>query len=422
MNLDKLLDALRRSGGKLKNFRDILRYLEKRASHVSERGNRDAQLVISILVKFAYIGQLNVTDECPNSTVYEHRIDLDEVIRRQEAVYFWLPAGTGAPYMSELGRLILFSLLMSHLSHQLNYGRSARTFMFVDEAQIISAGIDLILQQAASAGLSLTLAFQTLEDLRTRNIGPPCTLTTNRQWNLSFGAVGNEERNRIVDSSGTRIGTRTTWHPGADGGPLVASSFTETVEPRYDENQVIAATSHPDLGIYTAYIGRDYMQYGGVPHTVQVRFHITAAEYHRRNDGSWWPAGHPGTVITGRDGRIISPWIEENFDAATVMKASPKKGEHPQRRGRKETRHNQPPAPVEEAGPAWTPGQELGGSTAGEEAPLEHTPQPEAKKVDPFVREMLERSDALKHKLWKRQGPSSKIPLNATTAEVAPHS
>jgi len=270
-------------------FRSVPEDLRAAGAHLS-----------AIINRLADTQALNATTKggCPESAMAS-AIDMSDVFRRPQVLYFHLASAIGMASTAEIARLALYSLLTAAKTAE---GERTQVYLFVDEFQrIVSTNLELFLQQARSLNIGVILANQTLGDLKTADTDLIPTVRANTRFRQIFAASDLVEQEEIIKTSGETTVFSRAWSQYL-GNVLGASgtfSLSETLSPRLRVNDVLLATDHPQQSIVQVRRGQGYAQFGGFPFVMTSTFHITQEEYERRKRAPW----------PERDGETIRPTL-----------------------------------------------------------------------------------------------------------------
>lgn len=267
--------------------RDLNPEIRKAGVHVQE-----------VMKRLAACEPLNVTASSGHAEeVVANAIDMTQVFREPQLLYFHLSATlspTGAP---EIARLVNYMLLAAATQTE----RKHPVFLVIDEFQrMVASNLEFMLQLARSMGVGVILANQSMADLNkgATNLIPAieanCRL---RQW---FSVSSGEDQKRLIEASGLAVdyelGRSVATNP--NGGQSVSHSLREKVVPRLTLNDVLLTSDHPFRSILRISRGAGYAQYGGLPLVIESEFHISKAEYDRRRKLPWPEL--PGCFLPGR--------------------------------------------------------------------------------------------------------------------------
>lgn len=243
--------------------------------------------VQEVMKRLAACEALNVTAATGHAAeAVESAIDLAQVFREPQLMYFHLSSTLSPSGAPEIARLVTYMLLAASTQTE----RRHSVYLVIDEFQRMVAGnLEYILQLARSMGVGVILANQSLEDLKrgTTNLIPAieanCRL---RQW---FSVSSSDDQERLMRSSGLTVDhaisrSISVNHEGQESRSI---STTEQVVNRFMLNDVLLASDHPFRSILRISRGAGYAQYGGMPVIIESQYHITADEYRRRRAMPW---------------------------------------------------------------------------------------------------------------------------------------
>lgn len=280
----------------LASFDELRDKVKKIASSVQDTS--DAFELIAVVESLASCSQLNYVGE---DAVAKNAINMPEVIKNREVVYFWLPAAIESSTVKEIAKLALYTLFSSAYQHQRDYQETPRLWVFIDEFQhVASLNFKLILQQARSMGMGLILANQTDSDLWTADVDLKGTVQSNTRFKQIFSIGNQKEREELSKASGETLYS-TYWDT-----PDNPSGGTGRLGPRLMLNDIIALSDEKDTSIAIVSRGEGYTQFGGYAFAVRGSYHITAEEYERRKNAPW-PVPSEKTLVAYRKARTGVP-------------------------------------------------------------------------------------------------------------------
>ena len=217
-------------------------------------------------------------------------IDLADLFEAPQAAFFALPAGTGSLMSAEMARLVLFSLMNAA---QRAPKPRRQVYVIMDEFQrAVSGNIEVLLQMARSHDVSLILANQCLDDLRSPGADIASTVTNNTRIRQIFGVSTPDDLRDLTYVSGERLifpeSKGISEVPGVFG--MVRSIVTTlkpTPTPKLRVNDLIEASDHPNRSIFSLKRGEGLAQFQGYPFIMESCYHISPAEYERRRNLNW---------------------------------------------------------------------------------------------------------------------------------------
>jgi hypothetical protein len=284
-------------------FRDVPEDLRTAGAHLG-----------AIINRLADAKALNATSKsgAPDSAT-ANAIDMPEVFRTPQVLYFHLASAIGMASTPEIARLALYSLLTAAKTAQ---GERTQVYLVIDEFQrVVSNNLELFLQQARSLNIGVILANQTLGDLKTAGVDLIPTVRANTRFRQIFAASDLVEQEEIIKTSGETTVYNRAWsqYLGNILGASGTFTLTETLSPRLRVNDVLLATDHPQQSIVQIRRGQGYAQFGGFPFVMTSSFHITQDEYNRRKRAPW----------PERDGETIRPTLAATAAAPVATPAPP---------------------------------------------------------------------------------------------------
>ena len=258
----------------------------------------DGSHVRRIVDQLAAVSPLNVSaGNTPDDDVVAEVMDPAGLFRQPEIHYFHLSSTLGPGIAPHIARLAVYLLLTTaKLSN-----RDKQVYLIIDEFQrIATSNLDYLLQLSRSMGVGVTLANQSIADLR--KSGLDIVIDSNCRYRRWFGVAAWDEQDRLVNGSGECVDELEGWsiQTSTDSQGHPKQSFGENgkefIGPRLTRNDIKLVTDDDRKSIIQLTRGAGYSQYGGMPLVVESDFHITKEEYERRRD-SPWPTGEHGTFV-----------------------------------------------------------------------------------------------------------------------------
>ena len=322
MNREVFSRALAAFGNAIESFTQIdyvckpgTRTATGKKFRLTDQHYRDAAHFLTTIETLSRIPALNITNSAPEHAEFsgaaENAIDMANVIREPQVVYFYLKAGIETGIVQDIGRLALFSLLTAAVQKPHAQLGNHQTYVFVDEfQQIVANNLEIILRQARSHGLAAILANQTISDLTTgRDVDLRPTVQANTRLKQYFASSDPNQRDMLVEASGETV------YYMADSLEYTDNLKAYIREARYPPNEIIRMTDDPSLSILHISRGEGYAQFGGFPVMMSGSYHITEEEYGRREKLPW-PEGDENTVTpTLKDVEDLAS-VQPNFNAA----------------------------------------------------------------------------------------------------------
>jgi len=222
--------------------------------------------------------------------VVQAAIDLTDVFRNPQILYFHLSSIVAAGSSPEIARFVVYSLLCAATQTERNHP----VFLVIDEFQrMVAKNVEALLQLARSMGIGVILANQSMQDLGELipSIEANCRY---RQW---FSVSSLDDRERLLKAAGETVEKFTTRSWGSTpNGSTSSITISEQVMNRFSVNDIALASDHEKQSIVTITRGKGYAQFGGLPVIITSDYHITTDEYGRRKKLAW-PAPTTGTYI-----------------------------------------------------------------------------------------------------------------------------
>ena len=222
--------------------------------------------------------------------VVQAAIDLTDVFRNPQILYFHLSSIVAAGSSPEIARFVVYSLLCAASQTERNHP----VFLVIDEFQrMVAKNVEALLQLARSMGIGVILANQSMQDLGELipSIEANCRY---RQW---FSVSSLDDRERLLKAAGETVEqfTARSWGTSSSGSTS-SITISEQVMNRFSVNDIALASDHEKQSIVTITRGKGYAQFGGLPVIITSDFHISQKEYDRRKELPW-PAPMTGTYI-----------------------------------------------------------------------------------------------------------------------------
>jgi hypothetical protein len=277
---------------------------------IGAKQRQDAGDLFSLINSLAKQVSLNVTLGDPRSeTLLRHGIDLSAFLEQPQVLYFYLPAMLEEANVRRIGRLALYSLLVSAEVYEKTHGHPARAYVFIDEfQQIVSKNLELFLRQARSKGLAMILSNQTTSDLKLHDGDLAPIIRGNTSFKQYFAASDLNLARDLVDGSGEAFFwlSSETEVPTFSGRSTTSYTRREEVRPRLSRNDILDMTNHPTRSLADITRGSGYSQFSGRPFLVDSMFHITLQEKERREEEPW-PQAPEQTLTVGESTGTPSP-------------------------------------------------------------------------------------------------------------------
>lgn len=295
MNETVLLRLLR--SYQVNSFRDLYTVLDDVNAYKAAGGQqndwRDARHLAALVNRLSAAHALNLTEmdveEKPEA--WQQAIDMATLFDEPQVLYFHLPSPlepVGAPAIAKLALYSLFTAA----SHRL--GPRKQVFVFIDEfQQIICDSVKLILEQARSRGLSLSLAHQTAGQLDRNGSDLAETVESCCAFKQVLKASDTKSAKRLVEGSGEALyhfssaSYRVPPNGRADDAELAGFEITESVGARLEKNTIIEVSADPMASFVRFTEGSGYTQFSGYWTTIVSQFHQSKKEFKQRSERAW---------------------------------------------------------------------------------------------------------------------------------------
>ena len=253
--------------------------------------------VQTVLDRLGSFEALNVTPGGPYpQDVVQESIDLTTLFTQPQVLYFHLSSALAPGSAPEIARLVTYFTLAAATQVE----RHHQVYLVIDEFQrMVARNLEYMLQLARSMGVSVILANQTMQDLRTSTADLIPAIEANCRYRQWYAVSSAEDRQRLVDSSGETVDYDITRsETSGPNGSSSTVSYHERVTKRLTANDILLASDHPRQSIVRISRGAGYAQYGGLPFVVESDYHISRDEYQRRK-ATPWPDAVPGSFRPG---------------------------------------------------------------------------------------------------------------------------
>lgn len=261
----------------------------------------------------------------------EAAIHMPSVLEHGQVVYFWLPSAVESASTREIGKLALYCLLTACIDRARATpaaARKAQAYLFIDEFQRLAGeNFQVVLQQARSFGLGVTLSHQSVSDLRTPVIDLRPTVRTNTRLKRYFSVTDPQEVSTLSEQSGEELMFLRSWSVEA-GGPYtehVASAYdrrseAQSIKNRLTRNDIMAISDHPLDSVLHVSRGSGYTQFAGLPIPLRSTWAMSRAIYTARRDAAWPKRDdyEDGTIVVNDRSPLE---IEHARDQETMVKA-----------------------------------------------------------------------------------------------------
>lgn len=261
----------------------------RRGLDIRPKEREDASHLFTVIRSLASFDALNVVSHADRS-VMDNRIDMSELVRRPQVVYFYLPAALEQASVREISKLALYSLLTAAVRCKQERNQ---VYAFVDEfQQVASEDLEIILRQARSHNIGAILANQTQSDLKKGKVNLIPTVDANTRFKQTFSATDLEQQRAIVQASGEAMYHMLDWEDSGETylegydptrDPDAVFHAREAIGPRLSPNDVIEASDSSLQSIVRIARGGGFTQYGGYSFTMRSDYHIPFDVYEQRS-------------------------------------------------------------------------------------------------------------------------------------------
>jgi hypothetical protein len=282
--------------GKAKRFLDLYQAL----AAILKQGSRAIHPELKrhglhVEEAFNQLGRVNSINAHPDFDSDPNRFNMDVARYFSEPTfaYFQIPCALSGNVGPGIGRIVTSMLLLAAQKVE----RKLPVYLIIDEFQRFARrDFESVLQLARSMGVSVILANQSLEDLKSSSPTLLNTIETNchfRQW---FSVSSSADMQRMVRYAGLRTEIEEVVSHTPNG---TSVTRREIEVNRLGVNEIQAVSDNPSLSIVR--VSNDqvgYARYGGLPVVVKTFYSITREEYDRRKDYAW-PSHLPGMFDGG---------------------------------------------------------------------------------------------------------------------------
>jgi TraM recognition site of TraD and TraG len=305
------------------SYADFSRYAEEPGSYVATNTDeKAASHMRMVLRQLATVEPLNVSENtrpAPRPEVLRDAIDMTDVLTEKQVVYFGLPSMDEELTATSVARQALYSLVQA--AKIVNRTRkSVPVYALVDEAQqVLGQNTKILLEMARSMGVYLTLAHQSIDQLKTARWDIASTIEACTTFKLNFEASSLSALKGMEEYSGVTRGHALSWYQPVQAGfddndelfspdraypqnefdpPLFG--IGEQFRPRLTKDEILAISAHPLRGLVRSRTDSGLTQYAGRWTEIECEFPTTEKEYEDRMQTPW-PAEHPSCVTISAD-------------------------------------------------------------------------------------------------------------------------
>jgi hypothetical protein len=270
---------------------------------------KNARHLAILLDKLSSVYPLNVSEDDleDKPRVWQERIDMPDLLKTKQVVYFYLSSAIEPTTVSPVARLAMFNLLTAAAPLE---GSGNRVYVFVDEFQrIITENVRLFLEQARSMKLHFILANQTIGQLKGRALDLVDTVESCTAYKHLFKATDLETLDRLEQAGGQALYHENQWEVFADDGydPRQDLDYgdhaarriqvREALGPRLERNTLIELSAASWLSLVRFTEGSGFTQYSGYFTPIVHEFHIPFKEFEFRTKEEW-PRPDEKTLLT----------------------------------------------------------------------------------------------------------------------------
>ena len=293
------------------NFKLFCKYLEQviREDKTLEKSATHVLFMLRTLSEFPQMNDSVDADGTVHSAV-EHAIEMLEVIKKKQCVYFGFDSLTDVSTAGELSRMAVYSIISAAKVYEQETKKKPKVTVVIDEAQnVFASNIGTAIEMARSFGISFVFAHQTRDQLKLdgstdlRSVVDSCT-----QVKLHFDAQG-ETVKHLQEISGEVAYADTTWEQfvtniragyismahaiGRENEPATAK-VTMKVGPRLTINEIQDSARQPNGCIFAINRKLGLAQYNGA-FPIHIDYPIGLNEF-EENQKRRWPSTNEETV------------------------------------------------------------------------------------------------------------------------------
>ena len=305
-----LADTLKHGVGNKPGKVTLRSFLEKLDEVIAASGKKHesakhVQLLMETLAEFPQLQHPADKNGNPHPAC-EHAIEMMDVIKKNQVVYFSFESLTDPSSAGELSRAIVYSVIAAAMSYEQDTGKPPKVTIIVDEAQNVAAkNIGTAVEQARSMGVSFVFAHQTRDQLKLdgatdlRPVIDNCTAVK-----LIYSANDTQSMDNIERMSGEVGYVDASWKQFVDdvsggnatmkyalmydGSPAEAQVRMK-VGPRLTKNEIQDSSAAPNGCIIAVTRKRGLAQYNGA-FPIRVDYPITQEQYENNLKARWPPS------------------------------------------------------------------------------------------------------------------------------------
>jgi hypothetical protein len=199
------------------------------------------------------------------------KIELSDCLSAPGITYFGLPSLIQPIVASALARCVIHELVAAASVHK---GPRVPVYLIIDEAdRIMTHDIGAVFSKARSLGISLILAHQSMNQLRTSEADFVPIVTQNTPTKIYFGPFLDREASDVIEAMG---GETTEWFRGSDS--TGRESEREMLVKRLGARQRMDVALSPGRAFVNVSPGEGFAQYKW-PVAVDVPFTMSKEQY-----------------------------------------------------------------------------------------------------------------------------------------------
>jgi hypothetical protein len=215
---------------------------------------------------------------------------MPSVFENNECVYMWLPALTSAMSIEAVAKMAVFTFLEAARAWNNSGKPTKKSYVFIDEAQIIVGPImERFCQQASGSKVRLVFSNQTLATLDNRDApNLSSTIWTNTRIKQAFGLLDPKERDDWIKLSGEEVGYIHSYtHSSGSHGSTNSTTSQQVIHTRLNHNIINAVNN--SVGSSLFYTTRDagFCSFNTIPRQVWCPHPLTLEDYQRHSTTPW---------------------------------------------------------------------------------------------------------------------------------------
>lgn len=329
MNETVLASLVRKQ--RIESFEDIYVLLNDR-DMFKEMGNlldwEKARHLLALVNRLRTVFPLNLTPTTlpDRPDVFEHAIELSDLLYEPQVIYFYLKAPIEPLSTAGVAKLAIYSLFTAAAEIEPDDGH--RAYVLIDEfQQIISNSVERVLEQGRSLGTSFILSHQTKGQTKRGGIDIQETVESCTAFKQNYRASDLKTIMELEQLSGQGMFHRFAWSQAApssdddeeDVGPAFSTmgdvTVTESTGTLMDRNLIMELSADPQGSIVRFTKDSGYTRFGGKATPILSDFHITRREFHTRKKSTFPDAGV--------DTVVVEPDLGDTIDVAPIDPSAP---------------------------------------------------------------------------------------------------